>query len=143
MRDYQAELAEDRRRFDSHIVGQTIAKVLTSESKIVLTLANGADLRFLACSDCCDSSWFVESDIDMPADIVGSTLLSWGKVNLSESRIRDSRGADVTYGFNVRTTVGVLHARMSNDHGDSGYYDGILRVVAIVDGETLYPGLEG
>lgn len=110
------------------VLGQQVVALTETEGAIVLTLSGNKVIRWYAGSECCDSSWFVLSDIDTPAEFIGSTVI--GYHSIAAERGSDS---DCTYGFNLYTSAGIYHVRMANDGGESGYYSGILDAKLFLD----------
>jgi hypothetical protein len=113
------------------LLGKKIVSLVETESHIVIGIEGDLILRFDADSQCCDVSWFVLSDIDKPEGFVGSIFTGYRLVEFDELR-----GTAYTYGFNIDTTAGTYHVRMSNDGGESGCYSGILSANAFLSGYT-------
>lgn len=124
-------------RYSDALHGLDIYSITATEQRIHVSLA-GFDLYFTAESECCDSSWFVLSDIDSPdfspqgdwlrnpnhrAKFLGYELISPREIGMVTSKELDHEGS-VTYAIKVKTSRGDYLARMANDHGDSGYYSG-------------------
>lgn len=141
-------------------VGARITALTTGEDEITFITDRGT-VRFEACSECCDASWFPKNDIVIPEGIVGATVQA---VNLTRAGSRgyhwfhhdgfeitaapedqtgiavpdsefvdrwgEDRRATFTAFIEIVTSAGSFTARMANNHGDSGYYSGELRVIS-------------
>jgi hypothetical protein len=115
---------------------QTITDYMESEDAITFTLANGWTMRFTAETECCDASWFVLGDIEKPADLIGAVVTGLRRIEPDPDWSGDLEGS-ITYAFAVDTTRGTYSARMANNHGESGYYNGNLGAFLSAPGTTF------
>lgn len=132
---------DDEARINALLQNLDIEEIVATEERITVVFTSCAYLHFLAREDCCDSSWFVLSDVetvdleprgdwlrnpDRHAKFLGYSLVTAASVGLKES----NDGKRVTYLVQIHTTRGAYSARMANNGGDSGYYSGSVTVSA-------------
>lgn len=140
---YDPERNAEARKASALLAGRNIYSVDEAEDKITFSM-HGADLILMAESDCCDASWFVLDDIEKPSFEADETrnwrdqyakFISFELVEPSEvglpleaASAMTARYGDVTFMVKINTSRGVYTVRMANDHGESGYYSGILNI---------------
>lgn len=140
---YDPERNADARKASALLAGRNIYSVNEAEDAITFSI-DGATLAFIAESDCCDASWFVLDDIEKPsfeadktrnwrdqyAKFISFELVEPVQVGLPDPSPDSTyeHSADITFMVKINTSRGVYTVRMANDHGESGYYSGVLNI---------------